>query len=86
MTFPNDYHGVHTALTAGRQVEAGSELGRHFQNLAQAMLDSSGSAVAAAPVAPPIAKKKGLLDLFSFKTTSSRAGLPAPAALNSRDS
>lgn len=84
MTFPNDYHGVHTALTAGKQVEANSELGRHFHNLAETMLD--GKTVAPGSAAPAAkAKKKGLLDLFNFKPASSRDGVPTPAALHSRE-
>lgn len=40
MTFPNDYQGVHRALTFGRWVEQTSELGKQFTLLAQAMLDN----------------------------------------------
>ena len=39
MTFPNDYQGVQRALTAGRWVEANSDLGRQFTSLAQAMFE-----------------------------------------------
>jgi pilus assembly protein CpaE len=39
MTFPNDYQGVHRALTAGRAVESSSELGRQFTLLAQTMAE-----------------------------------------------
>ena len=81
MTFPNDYHGVHTALTAGRQVEANSELGRHFSTLAETMMDRKQSGPG--PAAPAAQKKKGLLDLFNFKG-SSRA-VPAPANGGSQD-
>jgi hypothetical protein len=35
MTFPNDYQGVHRALTFGRWVEVTSELGRQCAALAQ---------------------------------------------------
>ncbi len=84
MTFPNDYHGVHTALTAGRQVEANSELGRHFSTLAETMMDRKQSGNGpAAPAAPAALKKKGLLDLFNFKGTS--RGVPAPANGGSQD-
>ncbi len=38
-TFLNDYRGVHKALTAGREVEADSELGRQFTRLSQSMID-----------------------------------------------
>ena len=81
MTFPNDYHGVHTALTAGKQVEANSELGRHFQTLAESMLDRKGSGAGNAP--PMVQRKKGLLDLFNFKGPS--RGVPAPAGGTSED-
>jgi len=37
MSFPNDYVGVHKALTAGKQVSPGSELGKGFQALAEAI-------------------------------------------------
>ena len=39
MTFPNDYVGVHKALTAGKQVSPSSELGKGFQALAKAILN-----------------------------------------------
>ncbi len=39
MTFPNDYQGVHRALTLGRWVEPASELGKQFTFLSQVMLD-----------------------------------------------
>ena len=81
MTFPNDYHGVHTALTAGRQVEANSELGRHFHTLAETMMDRKQSGTGAAP--PTVLKKKGLMDLFKFKGSSRE--VPAPANGGSQD-
>ena len=40
MTFPNDYQGVHRALTFGRWVDPASELGRQFALLAQTMLET----------------------------------------------
>jgi len=39
MTFANDYQGVHKAMTAGKAVDASSELGRQFSQLAQHMLE-----------------------------------------------
>jgi Flp pilus assembly CpaE family ATPase len=57
MTFANDYQGVQRAMTAGRWVEQGSELGRQFTSLAQAMLDAKTSA-------PPEAKKR-FIEFFS---------------------
>jgi pilus assembly protein CpaE len=40
MTFPNDYHGVQRAVTDGRWVDSGSDLGKQFNALAQSMLDN----------------------------------------------
>lgn len=37
MSFPNDYVGVHKALTAGKQVSPASELGKGFRALAEAI-------------------------------------------------
>jgi len=45
MTFPNDYQGVHRALTFGRWVDPTSELGRQFTVLAQTMLENRPRAV-----------------------------------------
>jgi pilus assembly protein CpaE len=45
MTFPNDYQGVHRALTLGRWVDQASELGRQFTLLAQTMLDNRPRAI-----------------------------------------
>jgi pilus assembly protein CpaE len=39
LTFPNDYQGVHRALTFGRWVEPASDLGKQFALLAHSMLD-----------------------------------------------
>jgi pilus assembly protein CpaE len=39
MSFPNDYMGVHKALTAGKNVDASSELGRGFRALAESIHD-----------------------------------------------
>jgi pilus assembly protein CpaE len=39
MAFPNDYNGVHSALTAGTFVQKNSELGKAFDNLANVLLD-----------------------------------------------
>jgi pilus assembly protein CpaE len=43
MTFPNDYQGVHRALTFGRWVEHTTELGKQFPLLAQSMLNPKHS-------------------------------------------
>ena len=40
MTFPNDYHGVQRAVTEGRSVDTGSDLGKQFNMLAQSMLET----------------------------------------------
>jgi pilus assembly protein CpaE len=37
MAFPNDYTGVHRALTAGKPVDTASELGRKYRELAEKM-------------------------------------------------
>jgi Flp pilus assembly CpaE family ATPase len=58
MTFPNDYSGVHTALTEGRQVIASSALGSRFRELAVTMLDKKA-------VSPPA--KRGLMDRLTRK-------------------
>jgi pilus assembly protein CpaE len=42
MTFPNDYQGVHRALTFGRWVEVTSELGKQCAALAQAISQDRG--------------------------------------------
>ncbi len=39
MTFPNDYHGVQRAVTEGRWVETGCDLGKQFNALASSMLE-----------------------------------------------
>ncbi|WP_031494999.1 AAA family ATPase [Bryobacter aggregatus] len=65
MSMPNDYAGVHRALTVGTEVEQNSELGKHFAQLANAMLERR-------PAAEPEKKKKeskGFADLFRFSTS-----------------
>jgi pilus assembly protein CpaE len=57
MTFPNDYQGVHRALTFGRWVEHSTELGKQFPLLAQSML-SPKSVLAEA-------NKKKFIEFFS---------------------
>lgn len=56
MTFPNDYVGVHRALTLGKGVEAGTELGKQFTLLAQSMTEKPQA---------PVASKKRFLEYFS---------------------
>ncbi len=62
MTLPNDYSGVHRALTVGREVEHGSDLGKHFTHLANTMLEKR------TPSSPDKQKKesKGLADFFGL--------------------
>jgi pilus assembly protein CpaE len=43
MSFPNDYLGVHKALTDGRHVAPASELGQRFAKLAQSLFDKPES-------------------------------------------
>lgn len=57
LEFPNDYRGVHTALTQGKAVEAGSELGRQFTRLAARVANRPEQA------AEP-KKKKSMLDFL----------------------
>ena len=58
MEFNNDYRGVHNALTAGREVEIETELGRQFQNLGYAMMERTQPGRLAA-------SKKKFLEYFS---------------------
>lgn len=55
--FPNDYRGVHNALTTGREIDASTELGKQFTQLCYSVLDQ----------APPRlgAKKSKFLEYFS---------------------
>lgn len=55
MTFPNDYVGVHKALTAGKNVNPASELGAGFRVLAESI--RSGSR-------PPQPVKPGFMELL----------------------
>ncbi len=59
MTFPNDYNGVHRALTAGRAIEPTTELGRGFARLAQTLIEKK--------TLPPLAAtKKRFIEYFSI--------------------
>jgi len=53
-TFPNDYAGVHRALTAGKSVNPDSDLGRGFRTLAESISKSS----------QPPQPRTGLLDML----------------------
>lgn len=59
MTFPNDYQGVHRALTMGKAVESTSDLGRQFTQLAKSMVSQRPTA------APASDGKKRFLEYFS---------------------
>lgn len=56
MSFPNDYVGVHRALTDGRHVDPGSELGKQFAKLARSLADRP---------APKAEAPKKFLEYFS---------------------
>lgn len=59
MTFPNDYNGVHRALTAGKAIEPASELGRGFSRLAQTLVEKR-------QMPPPGSAKKRFIEYFSI--------------------
>jgi Flp pilus assembly CpaE family ATPase len=65
MTFANDYQGVHRALTAGKPVDPGSDLGRQFAQLAQLLLDKK---------APVNEKGRSLAEYLSILPSSSLFG------------
>ncbi len=58
MTFPNDYQGVHRALTVGKGVEPSSELGKQFTQLAQSMTEARTTGA-------PADTKKRFIEYFS---------------------
>jgi len=60
MTFPNDYAGVHAALTAGKHVNSSSALGGCYRELAESMAGKK----AAVPE-----KKRGFMDLLPRRKT-----------------
>jgi pilus assembly protein CpaE len=65
MSFPNDYLGVHRALTSGKHVSPSSELGAGFAALAAAIRNGEP---------PKPAARRGLLDMLRPRKK------PAPAA------
>ena len=58
MKFPNDYAGVHKALTNGTQVDSRSLLGSRFRELAESMMDTKAAATE---------KKRGFIDILTRK-------------------
>jgi len=60
MAFPNDYTGVHKALTAGKQVDPSSELGKRYRELAETMMSKRN---------PSVEKRRGFLDVLARKKT-----------------
>lgn len=64
MTFPNDYVGVHQALTSGRNVSPASELGARFQALAAAIRNGGE---------PKAAPKAGFLDMLRARKKPAQA-------------
>ncbi len=60
MSFPNDYLGVHKALTEGRHVTPSCELGQRFTKLAQSLFDKPE---------PPVNKPKRFIEYFSILPT-----------------
>jgi hypothetical protein len=65
MSFPNDYAGVHKALTSGKHVSQTSELGARFHALAEAIRNGGE---------PKRSPKPGLFDLLRSRKK------PAPLA------
>ncbi|HTM47093.1 MAG TPA: hypothetical protein VL285_00325 [Bryobacteraceae bacterium] len=64
MTFPNDYAGVHAALTAGKHVNSASALGSRYRELAETMIGKK----------PGVAeRKRGFLDMLGRKKTEAEA-------------
>jgi len=57
--FPNDYRGVHTALTLGKSVEPDSELGKQFTQLAYRVTQRKP------PAGANPKKKKSIMDFFN---------------------
>jgi pilus assembly protein CpaE len=58
MSFPNDYSGVHKALTEGKDVSASSPLGARYQELAESMLVKK---------TPEAGRKRGFIDKLTGK-------------------
>ena len=65
--FPNDYRGVHEAVTHGREIAAGSELGKGFTELARKLMSAPESL-------KPKKPRKGFFEMFSM---APRCSVPA---------
>ncbi len=59
LTLPNDYNGVHRALTAGRAIDSNTELGRGFTRLAQSLVSKRQTPASATA-------KKRFIEYFSI--------------------
>lgn len=59
LTLPNDYNGVHRALTAGRGIDPDTELGRGFTRLAKSLVTKRQT-----PGSTPV--KKRFIEYFSI--------------------
>lgn len=70
MSFPNDYVGVHKALTAGKQVSPSSELGKGFHALAKAICN------------PEKPSEAGLFE-FAHTRKKTEPALPEPGRIAS---
>ncbi len=64
MTFPNDYAGVHAALTAGKHVNSSSPLGSRYRELAETMVGKKPTVVD---------RKRGFFDMLTGKKTEAEA-------------
>lgn len=58
MAFPNDYAGVHEALTAGKGVNPSSELGKCFQRLARQLTGTTAAEPARKPLLSFLGSRK----------------------------
>ena len=64
MTFPNDYAGVHAALTTGKHVNSASPLGSRYRELAESMTTKKS---------PAMERKRGFMDMLTRKKTEAEA-------------
>ncbi|MCU1274957.1 MAG: hypothetical protein JWO48_2388, partial [Bryobacterales bacterium] len=73
-SFPNDYIGVHKALTSGKHVNPASELGKGFRLLAEAIRGEEQ---------PAETTKAGLLGLFRAHKKPATTPTPGVGILTS---